>query len=454
MKLLKLIDKLKKSESMIDVAKIVSGTMLGQVISFIAVPIYTRMYGASIMGTWTMINSIATVITSFSDFGLKNALMLEDEKQTEKLYTVITTITAFIAVIVGIASGIYFHFFDTSMDMNPVIAGFIIGLVSFLLPQTQTCYTWLNKKGKYNILMKNPLVNNIAMAVIAIGLGALGFVKYGYYIGVIAGTIITILRMKAYLPKSLFNFHLEDYRGIIKTKKEFYLYQMPTNVLGQFKEQIPVFAIQSFFGVEMLGYYSITMKYLKLPINLLAQSIGRVFFKTVAEMTRKGQGIGEYAFRNVCRAMKLAVVPLIFIYAAGDIVCPLFFGSDYIIAGNIMRIVASNSFFMFIMVSCQGMTVTLHKQRSNMIASILQMVGYAGGIGLGYALTQNIYVSCALMTVAYALVQGVFFATLFEAAGVSWKRYSLKLFLYFGIIFVGAFALRGILLAIGIVSTW
>lgn len=451
---MKLIDRLKKSESMIDVAKIASGTMIGQVISFVAVPIYTRMYGASILGTWTIINSIATVITSFSDFGLKNAIMIEKEEETEKLYTAITTLTALIAAITGIISGFYYGYIDKSLGMNPAIAGLMIGLVSFLTPQTQTCYTWLNKKGEYNILMKNPLIHNVAMAVITIGLGALGYIQYGYYIGVIAGSIITILRMKIYLPRRLFNFHFDDYRQLIKTKKEFYLYQMPTNVLGQFKEQVPVFAIQSLFGVEMLGYYSITMKYLKLPINLLAQSIGRVFFKTVAEMTRKGQGIGEYAFRNVCRAMKLAVVPLIFIYAAGDVMCPFLFGSDYIIAGNIMRIVASNSFFMFIMVSCQGMTVTLHKQRNNMIASILQMVGYAGGIGLGYALTRSIYVSCALMTIAYALVQGVFFATLFEAAGVSWKRYAAKVGLYLSMIFIGTFAVRGILLFFGIVATW
>lgn len=119
-----------------------------------------------------------------------------------------------------------------------------------------------------------------------------------------------------------------------------------------------------------------------------------------------------------------------------------------------MRIVASNSFFMFLMVSCQGMTVTLHKQKSNMITSILQMVGYAGGIGLGFALTENIYVSCALMTVAYAIIQGTFFATLFEASGVSWKRYLKKLLYYFGIIFIGAFALRGIMLLLGIVTSW
>lgn len=58
------------------------------------------------------------------------------------------------------------------------------------------------------------------------------------------------------------------------------------------------------------------------------------------------------------------------------------------------------------------------------------------------------------MTVAYALVQGIFFATLFETAGVSWKRYAAKLGLYFGMIFVGTFAVRGVLLVLGIVSTW
>lgn len=443
--------KIKISDSLVNITKMSSGTMLGQVVSFIAVPIYTRMYGASILGIAAIVNSIVAVVTSFSDLGLKNAIMIEDDEKTESIYTIISTITAITAVIVGLLSVAYYTFIDTSIGLNPVYMGLLIGINVFLSPQTQTCYTWLNKMGHYDVLMKNPVIHNLAMALVTIGLGVLGFKEYGYFIGMLVGTIITIIRMKFYLPRKMFNFKIEDYLYVFRTKKEFYLYQMPTNVLAQFKEQVPVFAIQTFFGVEVLGYYSITLKYLGLPINLLGQSIGRVFFKNVAEMTRKAQDIGEYAFKNVSRAMMLAAIPLIAIYSAGDIACVLLFGDEYIVAGNIMRIIASNSFLNFLMVSCNGMTVVLHRQKASMVTSICQMVGYALGITAGYVFTRDIYLSCLLMTIIYAIVQGTFFGYLFHCANIDWKRYAIKLVQTLAVTFGCSFVLRGILFIIGIV---
>ena len=41
-----------------NIAKISSGTLLGQVISVITLPIITRIYGAEVIGIWTLLNSI------------------------------------------------------------------------------------------------------------------------------------------------------------------------------------------------------------------------------------------------------------------------------------------------------------------------------------------------------------------------------------------------------------
>lgn len=447
-------NKIKISDSLKNVTKISSGTLLGQIISFIAVPIYTRMYGASILGIAAVINSVSVIITSFSDLGLKNAIMIEDEDKTEQLYTMISTLTAIVALVTTVVSFFYYKYIDVTLEINAFWMAVIMGISVFVTPQTQTCYTWLNKKGQYDVLMKNPIVHNLSMAIISIVLGLLGFKKYGYFIGLVGGSIITIVRMKLYLPKVMFDFNLNDYKYMLKTKKEFYLYQMPTNVLGQFKEQVPVFAIKMFFGVEMLGYYSITTRYLNLPINLLAQSIGRIFFKEVADLARNKKPVGEYAIRNVKRAMMFASIPLIAIVSIGDLACVIMFGKDYIVAGNIMRIIALNSFLMFIMISCNGLTIVLHQQKANMIASILQMVGYMLGISAGYFLANNIYISCGIMTIIYVLVQGVFFGYLFEKSGAGWQRYALNMLKSFGMIAGCSVIVRAILLTFGIVVHW
>ena len=171
-----ILSRIKMSNSVKNVSKISGGTMLGQIISLVVVPIYTRLYGASIMGTWTLFASIANIIVTFSDMGMKNAIMLEDnEEDTIELYTVITTLTLVISLV---SSLLIFGFYSLFPDKEDGIQAWLIALFVFVLSitlqQTQTCYTWLNKKCEYSILMKNPVVNNAFAAVIIIALGLLG----------------------------------------------------------------------------------------------------------------------------------------------------------------------------------------------------------------------------------------------------------------------------------------
>lgn len=455
MKMLK--NKLKVSNSVKNVSKISGGTILGQIISFIVVPIYTRIYGASIMGTWTLFSSIANIIVTFSDLGLKNAIMVEkDEEDTIELYTVITTFTLIISSLAGIVVYIFYSIKGDESGLSPLlIAGFVV-VLAITLQQTQTCYTWLNKKEAYSVLMKNPIVNNLSAAVVIIGLGALGYEKYGYYIGLLLGQLITLVHMRVQLPNKFLNFNPNSYKKIFARQKQFYIYQLPANVLAQIKEQTPVFLIRAFFGSEILGYYSISMRYLNIPIHLLAQSIGRVYFQTVSKMKRDGKAlkeIGEHSLRNINKAMKIVIIPMIAIISIGDVACEILFGTGYEIAGNIMRIVAFNSFFLFLATATNGLPIIISKQKYMLIAAVAQLVGYATGLTIGYFVFDNIYVGCFAMTLVYVVIQIAYFAAMFKHLDVQWKLYIRNAIGSIAIVLVSAEAIRVVLLLLNIVKT-
>ena len=453
----KIIDKIKSSESIKNVSKITSGTMLGQIISFVVVPIYTRLYGASIMGMWALFSSIANIIITFSDMGLKNAIMMEkDEDDTIELYTIITTLTVFISLFVCILVFGFYSVFPEESGLPAWLIAVFVFVLAITLQQTQTCYTWLNKKSEYSILMKNPIVNNVSAAVVIILLGLLGFKRYGFYIGTMAGQVITLVHMRVRLPKKFLNFNIDAYKKTLKKQKQFVKYQLPANVVAQVKEQLPTFLIKGFFGAEVLGYYSISWKYLRMPVTLLAQSIGRVYYQTTSAMRRSGKSfheIGMYSLKNITRAMKAAYIPMIGIISVGDLACVLLFGQDYAVAGNIMRIVAFNSFFLFISTATNGLAVVIDKQKFILWCALIQMFGYLGGISYGYYAFNNIYVSCLAMTVTFVVAQIIYFSAMFKYTDVDWKKYLFGVIR--SIIFILAISegIRLILLKIGVVST-
>ena len=371
------IQTLMKSQMLRNVTKISSGTMLGQAISIVTLPIFTRLYGATVIGYWTLFTSVAVIVNAFSDLGLSNAIMMDDEgEQSEKLFSVITTISFIISLIVGVG---YFVIKSVTPDpsgLHPLFYSIVLFVLIFTQQQVNVCYNWLNKKKQYNILMKNPIINNVSVAVIAIPLGLMGFTKYGYYIGLVLGQVFTLFHMRRYLPRIFFDFKFRDHFDVIRSHLTYVKFQMPTYLVAQVKNQAPVFFIRSFFGVEILGYYSVCMRVLNIPVNLLASSIGKVYYQTAAEMKKKGQEVGNFTFRNIKRAMYVAIAPMVVIMSFGDIVCTLFLGNDYVITGNLSRIIVFMTFFQFLMMATQGITIVLEKQQYALISGIVQIIGY------------------------------------------------------------------------------
>lgn len=412
------------NENKKNVARISIGTMIGQVISFMTLPVLTRIYGAQIIGTWTLINSIALIVNSFSDFGLSNAIMLEqDEENMTKVYRVVSTLVLFFSFIGSVFVLFYYKVSSNDAGLNKYFLCIFMFVAIFTLQQIQVCYTWLNRKAEYKVLMKNPIINNAIFGFIAIFLGIVGIKQYGYFIGWILGQIITLLHMKRKLPKAMITTKINDFKEVFNKYSEFIKYQMPTNVASNIKNQIPVFGIRILFGETILGYYSVVVRIMQIPISLLANAMGRVFFQTVTDMKRKGQKIGNYVFNNINSVTKVAAIPLIVIIAVGDYLAIIFLGSEWRVAGDFMRIVVFQNYFMFLMSTVQGIAITLEKQRLAMLFCIIQSIGFIMGLCFGKFVFNNEYIGVFCMSMAFVICNIIYFCILFKFMDVSPKKY-------------------------------
>ena len=217
--------KIKISNGLKNVGKISSGTLLGQLIAIVSLPILTRLYGSEIIGYMTLFTSIATVINSFSDLGLTNAIMIAtNDEKSYQIYKVVSSINFFISVA---SFCIIPLIYSGEKQYNPFFIGFMVSIIVLTQQQIQISYTWLNKNQKYNILMKNPIINQVAIFAISVGLYFTGVNRFGYFIGVLTGQLLTLLNMKRYLPKSKIVFNLSKYKKVINENKDFVFYQLP-----------------------------------------------------------------------------------------------------------------------------------------------------------------------------------------------------------------------------------
>lgn len=435
-----------------NIAKISSGTLLGQMVSFITLPIITRIYGAEVLGLWAIFHSYSMIVKSFSDLGLTHSIMVEDDENVEKTYKVVSTLAAVISVISAIILTLYFAFISKSNDLNIAFLFFFFAFIFFTTQQVQLCYTWLNRDGKYNVLMKNPIVNGVSYGFFAIILGLLGMKVYGYFVGYMIGQIITLIHMKRNLPKRMFTFNIQNYKETFSKNKRFIIYQTPTNLITNFKNQFPVFLIKAFWGTEILGYYSITVRLLQIPSTLLARAIGRVFFHTTAAMKREGKKLGVYVYKSLTRGMKIGIIPMILLMAFGDIGAVILLGPDWAIAGDFVRIMTLQYFFRFLTSSVQGLSITLNKQHYALVSSITQIVGFLIGAIVGKFVFDDIYVGLALMSIFYIVINIIYFCFILKVMSVSVIKYIRNVVASIFTIISASFAIRWLFDFFGVID--
>lgn len=396
---------------------------MGQGIVIVTLPFITRIYGPENMGIWASIYAITSIISVISDLGLSQALMIERQEDVEFLYRTTSTISLTLSIVASALVCLYECLFGSFALPYALVFSLIVLLYSFSSSQVQTCYTLLNRDKQYSLLMKNPVINYSVMAVVSIGLGLLGFIEYGYFIGMTAGQVVTLLHMRRAMPHRMFTRQFKNMRAVLCDHLDFVRYQMPGQLAVMVRQQLPNLMVGALFGNTILGYYSISQKLLSIPVTFLGQALGKVFYQTLAEMRRQGKKVADFIYRNLQRAMMIAAVPMILIAAFGDAAIVLFFGREYALGGVICRIIVFRAFMTFISTSTQGMDVVLNRQRLVMLTCIYQTILSVVSVLAAAYLFQDILVASLLITVSFIAVQIWYFCKMFTAMEYPYAKY-------------------------------
>lgn len=429
------------SGSLKNVAKISSGTIVGQVISILTLPIITRMYGAEVMGSWAAIYAISSILVYCCDLGLSQAIMIETDDEVEKLYQTVSTISLLLCAFAYFISLVYYLFLGNSLKTASIDSFFVV-VYAFTLRQVQTCYTWLNRERKYDILMRNPIINYASVAIISIALSMIGLKKYGYFWGVILGQFFTLINMGTALPKFRFWFDLSYFKNAVKKHREFVRYQMPSQISTQLRQQIPNLLIGALFGNEILGYFSISQKLISIPITFIGQALGKVFYQTVAEMKRTGKAIGIFLKRNMNRAMMMDIVPMILFAAFGDAAIVIFFGKEYALGGTISRIIVFRSVFTFLSTSLAGIDIVTEQQKRTLQTCLMQTILASLSVLVGYYTMNSILFTVLLIVITFDIMQMWYFVKIYRSLDLSAMEYLGRMVATLVIVAVGAILVR------------
>ena len=170
----------------------------------------------------------------------------------------------------------------------------------------------------------------------------------------------------------------------IERYKRFPIFDSWAALINTISWQLPIFLLSSFFSSTVVGYYSLGLMVLQMPMSLIGSSMGQVFFQRAAKAKNEGKKcltpIVESTFLNLCI---LGLFPALLLLVIGDDVFIVVFGSNWTQAGVYVQILALWIFFWFIYSPISTLFSILEIQKIYLIFNIILIITRAGALTIG-----------------------------------------------------------------------
>lgn len=387
-----LLSKLKKNSFFASVAKVGSGQLIAQILSLISVPILSRIYSEADYGDVALITSTASILINLSTFGLNSAVMKpKDNEESKVVFTTAMLSNVIICTLFTAVCAVLFHLFQ----LFNVTSHYLLALVMMWLYSVSTTLhslliVYINKKGENNKLFLNPFIGAVANFVIAVPLGLFGFGYLGFLIASILQNVICCIHMMHKDIPIKKEISLKQILNVFKEYKDYVLYQFPSNLVGNFAIEYPTQYLGRMFTTGELGGYSMCVRVMKYPIRLIAAPISTVYFRTATEYHREGKNLAEFTYKMISKILLISALPVaVFIFVSE----PLFvfvLGEKWAAAGQLAGFLIVQYILLFCSQTTSYCLVSIGKQKTNLIVTIIRLVVAVISCSLGYFISKNV----------------------------------------------------------------
>lgn len=238
--------------------------LVGAIITFIALPVLTRLYSVADFGAYGIALAIVSILSTVANLRLDQALLVADEQDKKSLIFEGAVFSTAIAVISGILISAILN-----VEMAVAVA---TGVLANTLIQSLYNYQFSAHQEYFCAGL------NIFRSVIVVAVQLL--LPFVMQISLVnsynLSSIIMIVAVLIYLIKhQLYQVSWQAFRNY----KDFIYANTPHALLNSFSHNLPYYVVSHFVGVQAMGFYAIVERTLRVPINLISQTLRQFFIR-------------------------------------------------------------------------------------------------------------------------------------------------------------------------------
>lgn len=421
-----------------DVLKLAGGTAIAQVLSILASPIITRMYGPEAFGLSALFASITGIIAVVACLRYELAIMLPEKDEDAANLLALSLILA--ATMSIITAFVVWLSRDTLLSLlkAPGLEPYLWMVpISVFLSGVFLALNYWNSRAKcFGRLSIARLTASVAATGTQLGAGISGHPTGGNLIGAsMLGSAVSTLMLgvqiwkgeKSSLTKSL---SWTIFFKMLKRYKTFPILSTWSALLNTVSWQLPILLLSSFFSLKVTGFYSLSFMMISLPMSLIGSAIGQVFFQRAAEAKRNG-GL-PHLVENIFEILiVIGMLPMLMLTFEGRDIFVVFFGETWSEAGIFSQILALWALVWFISSPLSTLIDVLEKQEFGLKYNIANFVARLIALSVGGLFFKDARLALLLFAIAGALVYGYLCIGIMLHSGLSLSRVYLIILRYF-----------------------
>lgn len=373
-----MLNKLKpKSEFSRNVLTLMTGTTIAQAIPMAISPILTRIYTPEDFGVFAIYMSMAAIISIMATGRYEMAIMLpKEDEDVKKIVKLIVMILSSVVLVVFLIVFI-FNFQISNLFENKEISNWLYFLpLSILLTSLYQVFNYLLIREKnFKRLATNKVIVSTTNATTQLGIGLSVQNAFGLLLGNLLGFIVSIFFIvKSKVVNRYFNFTNLPIKDVAKEYKNFPKYDVPSVLVNVMANQLPILALGKFFGLGVLGHYSLMYKVLMMPINLLSNTVLDVFKQKATEDYNRDGNCKVIFISTFKRLVLIGFVPFTILGIFAPELFSFVFGEKWRVAGEFAQIMTPMFFINFIVNPLSYTFFIVQKQRMNLIGQMTLLV--------------------------------------------------------------------------------
>lgn len=403
------------------VAVLAGGTSLVQLLSVAAVPVLTRLYTPAEFGVLALFLAIVSSVTPAICGRYEVAVVVSKTDVHAEHLVVVSVLFAFGLSLLGFMLLLLLWkplhlMFNLSVLGKWLFAAPVIWLLSGII---LTLQQYSNRIQRYGAITRSKLLQATVSTAGYIIFGFIGLGQTGLLLGNLIGVLLAAMWLThrywdmIRCQKSTSGQELLD---TIKVYRDFPLYNASTAFLNGITLALPVFFLSRFFSGTTVGFYSVLIRVVQTPLNILSNAVAQVHLKNVAEIVHEKRPIRPKIL-SVCLTLLLLVIPftVVVVWLAPDLFA-LLFGENWRQAGVYLQILMPAIALRFVVSS---ISTTLGGTGNNRLGAVWRILAFVITAAMFSFFAPRLSASEIFyaMLITESVVSLLLFLTIWRAAG-------------------------------------